>query len=299
MKILVTGALGYIGTELLYRLGHRSDVTVYAVDNSIDAIKSRLGFIVRHPNIHFINADITDIAAVRQLPKVDRIVHLAAVVGYIHCGNTPELARLTNILGTYNIASLATPTIFLSTGSVYGKIGSECDESVDLHPQTLYAETKVEGECIIRSVPYTILRPATAFGLSFKVRHDLLVHTLAQDAIRHGKIKLYQPTAMRSFYSVGKLAELCEYACDNFHKFENNTFNVGCESGNVKKVDIANMIKQHAEFDLEVVDGEDLDTRDYNVRYEKLKSVWKGYDEDFPAKIQSVVGYYQQWIRKQ
>ena len=59
------------------------------------------------------------------------------------------------------------------------------------------------------------------------------------------------------------------------------------------------MIKQHAEFDLEVVDGEDLDTRDYNVRYEKLKSVWKGYDEDFPAKIQSVVGYYQQWIRKQ
>jgi nucleoside-diphosphate-sugar epimerase len=299
MKILVTGALGYIGTELLYRLGHRSDVTVYAIDNNEDAIKTRLGFLMRHPNIHFINADITNISAVRQLPRVDRIVHLAAVVGYMHCDNTPDLARLTNILGTHNIANLVTPTVFLSTGSVYGKIGHECDETVDLNPQTLYAETKVEGEHIIKSVQHTVLRPATAFGLSFKVRHDLLVHTLAQDAIRYGKIKLYQPNAMRSFYSVGKLAELCEYACDHFEKFDGRTFNVGCESGNVKKVEIANMIKQHADFQLELVDGEDLDTRNYNVRYDRLRAVWARYDEDFPAKIESVVGYYKQWITKQ
>lgn len=299
MRILVTGALGYIGTELLYRLAHRSDVTVYAVDNDPEAIKTRLGFLLRHNNLHFINMDITDISAVRRLPSADRIVHLAAVVGYMHCDNTPDIARLTNILGTHNVVSLNKPTIFLSTGSVYGTIGSECDETVTLNPQTLYAETKVEGERIVKSVPHTILRPATAFGLSFKVRHDLLVHTLAQDAIRYGHIKLYQPQAMRSFYSVGKLAELCEFACDNFEKFDGQVFNVGCESGNVRKIDIVNMIKENTVLEVELVEGSDLDTRDYNVRYDRLRSVWSNYDEDFEAKIKTVIGYYKKWIRKQ
>jgi nucleoside-diphosphate-sugar epimerase len=295
MKILITGALGYIGTELLYRLSNRPDITVYAVDNNLESIKSRLGFLLRFPNIHFINADITNPSDVKKLPKVDRIVHLAAIVGYVSCGETPDLARLTNILGTHNIADLQTPTVFLSTGSVYGEIGNECDESVDLNPQTLYAETKVEGERIIKNTRHVILRPATAFGLSFKVRHDLLVHTLIQNAINNNHIQLYQPNSMRSFYSVQKIAELCEYVCDQFDAFENKILNVGCESGNVKKVDIVSMIQQYHEFSLEIIEGKDLDTRDYNVRYEKLKSLWKDYDENFPEKIESIVGYYKKW----
>lgn len=299
MKILVTGALGYIGTEFLYRLANRQDITVYAVDNDQEAIKTRLGFLLRYPNINFINADVTDINALKRLPKADIIVHLAAVVGYMQCDHTPELARLTNILGTYNIAQLGLPTIFLSTGSVYGKIGEVCDELVSLNPQTLYAETKAEAETIIKAVPHTILRPATAFGLSFKIRHDLLVHTLIQDAIRNSKIRLYQPEAMRSFYSVQKLAELCEYACDHFDAFSNKTLNVGCESGNVRKVDIAKIVRNYAEFDLEIVAGEDHDTRNYNVKYDRLREIWLKYDEDFHAQIGSIVGYYQRWIKKQ
>lgn len=297
MKILVTGALGYIGTELLYRLANRPEITVYAVDHNIESIQARLGFLLRFPNIHFINADITNVSDLKKLPKVDRIVHLAAIVGYIRCSETPDLARLTNILGTYNIADLQIPTIFLSTGSVYGEIGSECEEEIDLNPQTLYAETKVEGERIIKNTRSVILRPATAYGLSFKVRHDLLVHTLIQNAINHNHIQLYQPNAMRSFYSVQKIAELCEYICDEFDKFENKTLNVGCESGNVKKVEIVSMIQKYHKFTLEIIDGKDLDTRDYNVKYDKLKTLWKDYDEDFSKKIESIVEYYKQWKR--
>lgn len=295
MKILITGALGYIGTELLYRLSRRPDITVYAVDNDLTSIQSRLGFLLRFPNIHFINADIANIKDVKKLPKVDRIIHLAAIVGYISCGQTPELARLTNILGTHNIADLQTPTVFLSTGSVYGEIGSECDENTALNPQTLYAETKAEGERIIKNTRHVILRPATAFGLSFKVRHDLLVHTLIQDALNHNHIQLYQPAAMRSFYSVQKLAELCEYICDTFETFENNILNVGCKSGNIKKVDIVSLIQKYHNFSLEIIEGKDLDTRDYNVRYDKLKSLWKDYDENFSEKIESIIGYYKTW----
>jgi nucleoside-diphosphate-sugar epimerase len=295
MKILVTGALGYIGTELLYRLGHQTHSEIIAVDNSIDSIKSRLGFVLRYPNIKFINADITDYTQVQQLPKVDIIVHLAAVVGYITCGETPELADLTNVTGTRNIAALNTPTIFLSTGSVYGKIGDTCDESIELNPQTLYAETKVKGEEIIRQIPHTILRPATAFGLSFKVRHDLLVHNLMQDAIYKKHIKLYQPEARRSFYSVQKIAELIEYISFNFSNFSGVTLNVGCESGNVTKRNICDLISKHVTYNLDIVEGEDLDSRDYNVKYQKLQTLWGNYNEDFESHISKIAEYYKSW----
>jgi nucleoside-diphosphate-sugar epimerase len=295
MKILITGALGYIGTELLYRLGKQTHSEIIAVDNNIDSIKSRLGFVLQYPNIKFINADITDYDQVQQLPKADIIVHLAAVVGYITCGETPELANLTNIVGTRNIASLNTPTIFLSTGSVYGKIGDTCDENVTLNPQTLYAETKVKGEEIIRQIQHTILRPATAFGLSFKVRHDLLVHNLMQDAIYKKHIKLYQPEARRSFYSVQKIAELIEYISFNYSKFDGVTFNVGCESGNVTKRSICNLISKHVTYELEIIDGEDLDSRDYNVKYEKLQNLWDNYNEDFESHIFKIAEYYKSW----
>lgn len=294
-KILVTGALGYIGTELLYRLSKRTDIEIHALDNDLLSIQTRLGFLLRHDNIKFYNVDITNINDLKKIPEVDIIIHLAAVVGYITCNETPESAKLTNILGTYNISLLQKPTVFLSTGSVYGEIGSTCDETVMTNPQTLYAETKLEGERIIKQTRHTILRPGTAFGLSFKVRHDLLIHTLIQDALSNNYIKLYQPESMRSFYTVQKLAELCEYICDNFEKFENEIVNVGCESGNIKKKEIVDIISKYHEFELKIVPGKDLDTRDYNVKYDKLKNLWPDYDEKFQDKIEKIIGYYRNW----
>lgn len=287
--------MGYIGTELLSRLCNQTHSTIYAVDNNVDSIKNRLGSFLRYPNIKFINADITDIEQVKELPKVDLIVHLAAIVGYIFCGNTPELARQTNIVGTQNIASLNTPIVFLSTGSVYGEIGHICDETVELNPQTLYAETKIQGEQIVRNVEHTILRPATAYGLSYKVRNDLLVHNLSRLAVSTGEIDLYQPSAMRSFYSVQKLAELVEYICFNFSKFNGITFNAGCESGNVTKLQVAQLISEYVNTDIIIREGKDQDSRDYNVNYELLRGLWENYEEDFTSHIEQIVGYYKSW----
>lgn len=295
MRILITGAMGYIGTELLGRLSKQTHSTIYALDNSVENLKFRSGSFLRFPNIKFINGDVTDRAQLKSLPRVDLIIHLASVVGYISCSETPKLALETNINGTQNIAKLNTPTIFLSTGSVYGEIGDICDESVDLNPQTLYAITKMQGEEIIRDIKHTILRPATAYGLSYKVRHDLLIHNLARIAVEKGEIDLYQPQAMRSFYSVQKIAELIEYICFNFNKFEGRTLNVGCESGNLKKIDIAKMIAKHTETNIVTRKGKDLDTRDYNVNYSILSNLWRDYEESIDSHIEQIVGYYKLW----
>jgi nucleoside-diphosphate-sugar epimerase len=295
MKIILTGALGYIGCETLQRFAGRPDITVYAVDNDSLGIANRGAYFLRYPNINIINCDITDLKLVQQLPQADLIVHLAAMVGYLACNQNPELTYQTNIIGTQNIASLGTPVVFFSTGSVYGEIGSSCDESVTVNPQTVYAKTKYQAEEIIKTIPSVIFRPATAFGLSFKTRHDLLVHNFLQQVIKAGHIDVYQPEAMRSFYSVQKLAELIEFACCNFSSFQQEVFNVGCHSGNVTKHDIVNLIRKHVEFTYNIVPGADADTRDYNVSYDKLKAIWPNYNETFSDQITNIVEYYKKW----
>ena len=297
MKILITGALGYIGGECLLRFSQRPDITVYAIDNDCKAIADRGAFFQRYSNIHIVNCDITDIDQLRKVPQVDIVVHLAAKVGYVSSSSDPRATEQINVLGTANIASLYTPTIFFSTGSVYGRIGKVCDETVTPNPQTVYAQTKLLGEHALQNVEHVIFRPATAYGLSLKVRHDLIVHDLIQQIIKNSRVEIYQPTAMRSFYSVQKLAELVEYTCDHFDKFKNKVFNVGCDSGNVTKQQLVDLLKLHLEFEYATVDGADADTRDYNVDYSLLAQSWTHQNECFENNLISVIDYYSQWTK--
>jgi len=295
MKILLTGALGYIGSEALLRFAQTPAVTVYAVDDDVEAICNRGAYFMRYPNIKIINCDVTDLAQVQQLPTVDLIVHLAAKVGYLSSSSNPKLTKEINVKGVANIITLATPVVYFSTGSVYGQIGELCDETIAPNPQTIYAETKFRGEQLVKQVEHVIFRPATAYGLSLKTRHDLIIHNLAQQAVAHGQLEIYQPAARRSFYSVQKLAELIEFACANYSVLKNNTYNVGCESGNVTKQQLLELLQQHVNFTCTRINGADADTRDYNVSYAKLKSVWPDYNETFAHKIPSIVEYYKKW----
>ena len=293
MKILITGAFGYIGTELLDRLAKKNDLEIIAVDNNTSNIRRSACYILRYPNVIIVNLDISDYNSIKTLPKLDLIVHLAAVVGYNYCSLTPELANLTNVVGTENLALLDTPIIFVSTGSVYGEIGGVCDENVILNPKTLYAKTKLQGEEIVKKASHTILRPATAYGLGFLVRDELLINSFIKAAVSDKKINLYQPNAKRSFYSVSKIAVLLDYTVYNFNKFEGITFNVGCESGNVTKLEICKAISEHVDFELNIIDGQDLDARDYNVSYQKLMKLWPNFDEDLRNNMSRLVDYYK------
>jgi nucleoside-diphosphate-sugar epimerase len=297
MKILLTGALGYIGAETLLRFAQDPTVTVYAVDNDTEAICSRGAYFMRYPNIKIINCDVTNLEQVKQLPHADLIVHLAAKVGYLSSNQNPELTHSINVKGVENIATLHTPVIFFSTGSVYGQIGDLCDEKIMPNPQTVYAETKYRGEQIIKQVEHVIFRPATAYGLSLKTRHDLIIHDLIKQAVKNRQLEIYQSEARRSFYSVQKLAELIEFVCNNYDSFKNNTYNVGCESGNITKQQLLTLLREQINFSWTNTSGADADTRDYNVSYNKLKAVWPNYNETFTDKIPSIIEYYKQWLQ--
>ena len=298
MKIILTGAFGYIGTETLTKFSRRPDITVYAVDNNAEAIRNYSAYFLRWPNIKIINCDVSNMMQVQQLPQADLVVHLAAKVGYVSSNTQPDLTEAINVNGVKNIVRLEIPTVFFSTGSVYGKIGLTCNETVTPNPQTVYACTKYQGEQEIKKIEHVIFRPATAYGLSMRTRHDLIVHDLIQQSITNKQLKIYQPEAMRSFYSVQKLAELIEFACDNFGKLKNNTYNVGCESGNITKQQLLQIIASLHEFNYVTVPGSDADNRDYNVCYNKLRSVWPDYNENFVEKISTVMEYYKQCSRQ-
>ena len=292
MKVMITGALGYIGTELLSQL-YNTDIEIVAVDNNKDAINTRLGRFLYRPNFNFYNIDIADSEKLSELPKVDLIIHLAYVVGYIKCDDTPALAHQTNVVGTENLAKLETPIVFLSSGSVYGEIGEVCNEQTQINPQSLYARHKALGEQIIRTVPNVILRPATLFGCSYKIRDDLLIHNLIQDAVKTKRIDLYQPNARRSFYSVRKMANLLEHICKNFNTYAGKIVNIGCESGNLTKLQLCEIIKKYIPLDINIIPGQDLDSRDYNIDYTVLKLHWSDYDENFEQHIQPLVTFYE------
>lgn len=294
MKIILTGALGYIGSEALLRFAKRPDITVYAVDNDADAIRDRGAYFMRYSNINIINCDVTNLQQVQHLPSADLIVHLAAKVGYLSSSSAPKLTEEINVGGVATIITLGIPVVFFSTGSVYGQIGNICDETITPNPQSIYATTKYLGEQIVKQVEHVIFRPATAYGLGLKIRHDLIVHDLIQQAITKQQLEIYQPGARRSFYSVQKLAELVEFVCDNYTQFKNNTYNVGCESGNVTKQQLLDLLKKQIEFKWTRVPGNDADTRDYNVSYKKIQDAWPNYDETFADKIPSIVEYYKQ-----
>lgn len=295
MKIILTGALGYIGAETLLRFSQRPDITVYAVDNNSHAICNLGAYFMRYPNLKIINCDVCDLEQVYKLPAADIIVHLAARVGYTSSEADPDQTKHVNVTGLENIAKLGIPMVFFSTGSVYGKIGKVCNETVTPNPQTIYALTKYQGEQAITHLDHVIFRPATAYGLSLRTRHDLIIHDLVQQAVRKNKLQIYQPSAMRSFYSVQKLAELIEFACDNFDSIKNNIYNVGCESGNITKQQLLDLISAHCEIDYVIVPGADADTRDYSVNYNKLKSVWPNYNESTVDQIPMIVEYYRNW----
>lgn len=297
MKILITGALGYLGTELLSQLIDEP-LEIIAIDNSITAIENRLGSFVHKPNFSFYNVDVADSTALASLPEVDLIVHLASIVGYISCDKFPELAHRTNVVGTQNISELGKPVVFLSSGSIYGEIGEVCTEETKINPKSLYAKTKVLGEQAVSKGSAVILRPATLFGTSYKVRDDLLVHTLIKDSIHTGFIDLYQPDAQRSFYSVRKMASLLKHICFNYGLFENEIVNVGCETGNLTKKHLCEIISQYVPVQVNIVLGQDLDSRDYNIDYSKLSRLWIDYNESFELHIKALVKYYENFSNR-
>ncbi|GAB4379222.1 MAG: NAD-dependent epimerase/dehydratase [Calditrichia bacterium] len=280
MKVLVTGGAGYVGTTLVPQLLEKGyEVTVF--DNLMFGGDYILPFF-RYPKFHFIEGDIRDENAVWEVCKTaDVIIHLAAIVGYPACRKEPELAKSVNVDGTRNIIKATSRNqmvIYASTGSNYGSVEDICTEETPLNPLSLYGQTKTLAEKMLMEDRNTIgYRFATAFGVSPRMRLDLLINDFTYKAITQGYMVVYESHFMRTFIHVHDMGRAFLFGIENQDKMKNRIFNVGSEKMNYSKKDVCEMIKARTEFYVHYADiGEDQDKRNYVVSYNKINSL--GYD---------------------
>ncbi len=275
MKVLVTGGAGYIGSLLVGQLldaGHE----VHVLDRLDYGGSSLLGQCDR-PGFSLTVADIIDPGALRwALREVDTVVHLAARVGFPACQRDPQDAVLSNVEGTRRLVAEAAPgqrLVFASTASVYGAAGPQLrDESWPVSPLSLYARTKVESEELVRQRgESTILRFATAFGVSPRMRFDLLPNDLVRIVVRQGRLDLYEPEFRRCFIHVRDVAAAIHHALENWDLVVGRTFNVGDATLNITKRELAGRIGELVPFELITVGhGHDSDERDYFLSSERF-----------------------------
>lgn len=290
MNVLVVGGAGYIGTTLIPMLlaeGHR----VILFDNFMYGIQPTMSFI---QDVIVEKGDVRDSDALHgRIRQADCIIHLAAIVGYPACSRDKYLARTVNVEGTKAVArSISSHQMFLfaSTGSTYGMVEGICTEDTPINPLTLYGETKAESEQIALDAGAVALRFATVFGVSPRMRLDLLVNDFCWRAYHEKVLVLYEEHHRRTFMHVSDAAKSYLFAMDNYERMKGEAFNVGSDKMNFTKLELAEAIQRQKKYKLykEAI-GEDLDKRDYSVSYKRLNDL--GYDcsEDLDGGINELL----------
>jgi len=231
----------------------------------------------RSKNFEFIRGDIRNADDVKSaVAKQDIIVHLAAIVGYPACRKEPKLAKEVNVEGTKNLIKSSSKDqliIYASTGSNYGKVHDVCTEETPLNPLSLYGQTKTLAEYMLLEECSTVAyRFATAFGVSHRLRLDLLINDFVYRALTQGYLVVYEKDFMRTFIHVYDMARAFLFAMENSDKMIRQVYNVGAENMNYSKEQICDLIKSKIDCYIHYASvGEDKDKRNYVVSYEKIK----------------------------
>ena len=300
MKILITGGAGYIGSilvPLLLKEGHEVEVIDNFMYNQMSLLEccydKRL--IVRR-------GDARDKDLIRTaIKKADAVFPLACITGAPACQKDPLTARTVNYEAIKILLELRGKdqiVIFPTTNSGYG-IGQEgihCTEETPLQPISLYGKLKVDTENAVLDAGNSIaLRLATAFGISPRMRIDLLVNDFVYRAVTDGFIILFQAHFKRNFVHVQDIAKAFIHSINNFGNMKNKPYNVGLSNANLSKLELCHEIKKqipkfhYMEEDI----GEDPDKRNYIVSNAKIETT--GYKAEISLEdgIRELIKGYQ------
>jgi nucleoside-diphosphate-sugar epimerase len=279
-QILVTGGLGYLGSivcEHLLDAGY----SVTALDNLMYGVgQQALYHLCANPAFDFIQGDVRDEAAMASaLRRADVVIHLAAIVGAAACDRDPALATSVNLDSVRLLSRLRGPSqlvIYPNTNSGYGVTSGEslCTEDTPIRPISLYGRTKVEAERILLDGPNAVaLRLATVFGMSPRMRLDLLVNHFVHAAVKDGYLVIFEKDFKRNFVHVRDVADCMLHVIGHATGMTGRSFNLGLDSANLSKKELALKIKQYVpSFYLHFAPiGKDPDQRNYIVSNRRLR----------------------------
>ncbi|MBF0554371.1 MAG: SDR family oxidoreductase [Nitrospirae bacterium] len=279
-KILVTGGAGYLGSVLvpeLLRAGH--EVTVL---DSLMFGQVALLDCCAYEGFDFIKGDICNSGLISSLvPRFDVIIPLAAIVGAPACKMNPSLTNLVNHDAMMDMIDRLSPSqkvIFPTTNSGYG-IGEKdkfCTEQSPLRPISEYGRVKVILEnALLDKGNAVTLRLATVFGMSPRMRMDLLVNDFTYRAYKDRFIVLFEEHFRRNYIHVRDVTRAFMFAMGNYDKMAGEPFNVGLSSANITKRQLCEKIKEYVPelYIHSAPVGEDPDKRDYVVSNDKIESI--------------------------
>jgi nucleoside-diphosphate-sugar epimerase len=285
MNVLVTGGAGYVGSTLVPVLlaeGHR----VRVLDALLHGGASLLG-VWSHPGFEFIRGDIREDPVIRDaLAGVDAVVHLAAIVGDPACARAPQLATEVNLEASLRLLQVIRDAgvqrfIFASTCSNYGRMKDPAqlvDETSELAPVSLYAETKVAVERATLALAQehgtcaTAVRLATVFGVSPRMRFDLTVNEFTAEMVVTGRLRVFGEQFWRPYVHVRDAARaIVQLLARPEPEVRGEVFNVGATDQNYQKQQLVELIRPYAPTATVEYVHKAEDPRDYRVSFRRLQ----------------------------
>ncbi len=285
-KILVTGGAGYLGSIMVSDLltaGHK--VTV--LDNFMFK-QSSLNHCCYHPNFTVVKGDIRQKDTMATLMKdADIVIPLAALVGAPLCNLDPVGATTINhnaVTLMLKLLSKDQIVVMPTTNSAYGTGDKDnyCNEESPLRPISQYAIEKVEIEKELMQHPNAIsFRLATVFGMSPRMRIDLLVNDFTYRAVNDRFIVLFESHFKRNYIHVRDVSRVFQHALNNHDSMKGEIYNVGLSDANVSKKELCEHIQKQLPGFLfvETPVGKDPDQRNYIVSNEKIEAT--GFKQEF------------------
>ncbi|MFC1929134.1 NAD-dependent epimerase/dehydratase family protein [Chloroflexota bacterium] len=300
MKILVTGAAGYIGSVLVPTLLKRG-YEVIALDNFMYNQPSLMDCCYDE-KLTIVRGDARNKELIsKYLKEVNVIFPLACITGAPACDREPATAKTTNLDAIKIVLELRHREqiiIFPNTNSGYGigEKGIYCTEETPLRPVSLYGRLKIEAEKLILDDGNAItLRLATVFGISPRMRLDLLVNDFTYRAVTDRFVILFEAHFKRNYIHIRDVAKAFIHCLENFDKMKDEPYNVGLGDANLTKWELCEEIKKQVPefYFVEAKIGEDIDKRDYIVSNAKIEAAGFRPDISLKAGIAELVKGYQ------